>query len=65
MNNPEDRIKYCYMSKTGHIISLYTDCFEDAKQMAMADQPDRRPYYILESTQHFEIVDVVEAEGEK
>ena len=56
MNTPEEEITYGIMNKKGHVSCLWSKSYAEALDYAKTEQPMNRPYYILERTEHYEIV---------
>ena len=62
MRVPEETIEYGWISEQKPKCTVWTKTFGEAVEMAKADQPAYRPWYIVEKTEHFEICGVVEDE---
>ena len=56
ITNPKEEIYYGYMDKNGNICSMWFKTYDEALKSAESDQPAYLPFYILEKTEHYEIV---------
>lgn len=65
MNIPQEEITYGIMNKNGHISCLWSKSYAEALDYAKTEQPMNRPYYILERTEHYEIVGEVKESEEQ
>lgn len=59
-NTIEERIYYGYISKKnlekGFVPTLWHYTYSEARSEAKEESPTERPYYIIEKTEHYEIV---------
>ena len=51
-----DKISYTVICNKFPIPYVYFNTYKEAERWAKFDQPDHRPYYIIERSEHFEIV---------
>lgn len=66
MKTPEEKISYAAISQQMPTPHLYFESYKEAEEYAKKEQPEYRPYYIVERVEHFEICGVVgDKEGEQ
>lgn len=62
MKAPDEKITYGVISEKHQSTDLYANTYEDALDMAIEmkhDNPENKPYFIVERTEHFEICTVI------